>query len=116
MVPITLDIRQNRLVLKDSFLFHPNNSSDPEEFAKTLVSDIGLPDTFTPLIAFSIREQVISYMEFESTRLGMLDEDGMDDREGAVTQGSRWLRTEMIHQWEPKLEVLSKKRWRRLRE
>ncbi|RXH80028.1 hypothetical protein DVH24_041175 [Malus domestica] len=60
IVPIKLDLRVNRTVIRDQFLWDLNNfESDPEEFAKTFCADLGIQDPEVgPAIAFSIREQL----------------------------------------------------------
>ncbi|XP_058076693.1 chromatin structure-remodeling complex protein BSH isoform X3 [Magnolia sinica] len=60
LVPIKLDLRVNRTVVRDQFLWDLNNfESDPEEFARTFCSDLEIRDPEVgPAIAVAIREQL----------------------------------------------------------
>ncbi|KMS98603.1 hypothetical protein BVRB_3g070460 [Beta vulgaris subsp. vulgaris] len=60
IVPIKLDLRVNQTLIRDQFLWDLNNmESDPEDFAKTFCSDMGIEDPEVgPAIAFAIREQL----------------------------------------------------------
>lgn len=57
---IKLDLRVNRTLIHDQFLWDVNNpDSDPEAFAKRLCEDLELQDPeIAPAIAVSIREQI----------------------------------------------------------
>ncbi|EEF43211.1 chromatin structure-remodeling complex protein BSH [Ricinus communis] len=59
-VPIKLDLRVNRTLIKDQFLWDLNNfDSDPEDFATTFCKDLGIQDPeVAPAVAFAIREQL----------------------------------------------------------
>lgn len=51
-----LEVRVADLVLQDRFLWDINDpGANPEAFAKTTVSDLGLPLDFVPAISLSIR-------------------------------------------------------------
>ncbi|GAB2265533.1 hypothetical protein Dimus_000581 [Dionaea muscipula] len=60
IVPIKLDLRVNHTLIRDQFLWNLNNmESDPEEFARTFCTDMGIEDPEVgPAIAFAIREQL----------------------------------------------------------
>lgn len=60
LVPIKLDLRVNRTVIRDQFLWDLNNfESDPEEFARTFCKDLEIGDPeVCPAIAIAIREQL----------------------------------------------------------
>ncbi|GMH29703.1 hypothetical protein Nepgr_031546 [Nepenthes gracilis] len=60
IVPIKLDLRVNHTLIRDQFLWDLNNmESDPEEFARTFCTDMGIEDPEVgPAIAFAIREQL----------------------------------------------------------
>jgi hypothetical protein len=61
---VKLDIRIGDLVLSDQFEWDINNQSNsPEEFAKSLCSDLGLGSEFLLPIAHSIKEQVLEYQK-----------------------------------------------------
>ncbi|XP_077218425.1 transcription regulatory protein SNF5, putative (BSH) isoform X2 [Tasmannia lanceolata] len=60
LVPLKLDLRVNRTVIRDQFLWDLNNfESDPEEFARTFCRDLDIGDPEVgPAIAVAIREQL----------------------------------------------------------
>ena len=58
-VIIKLDIFTGKVHLRDRFEWDLSSSSaSPEDFAKTLVQDLGLGSEFVTMIAHSIREQI----------------------------------------------------------
>lgn len=80
IVPIKLDLRINHTLIRDQFLWDLNNfESDPEEFAKTLCTDLGVHDPEVgPAIAFAIREQLyeIAVQNVASARESRLSKKG----------------------------------------
>ncbi|KAK1294663.1 Chromatin structure-remodeling complex protein BSH [Acorus calamus] len=60
IVPIKLDLRVNKTVIRDQFLWDLSNfDSDPEEFARNFCSDLEIQDPEVgPAIAIAIREQL----------------------------------------------------------
>eukprot|EP01018_Ginkgo_biloba_P010013 Gb_31660 [translate_table: standard] len=60
LLPLKLDLRVNKTVIKDQFLWDVNNlDSDPEEFARSLCKDLEIEDPEVgPAIAVAIREQL----------------------------------------------------------
>jgi SWI/SNF-related matrix-associated actin-dependent regulator of chromatin subfamily B protein 1 len=61
VVLVSLDILMNDVHIVDRFfwdLAEPRNS--PEEFAASMVCELGLPTEFTPIVSFHIREALIN--------------------------------------------------------
>lgn len=58
-----LDLRVNKTVIKDQFLWDVNNlESDPEDFARVLCKDLEIEDhEVGPVIAVTIREQLYEF-------------------------------------------------------
>ncbi|KAK1387366.1 Chromatin structure-remodeling complex protein BSH [Heracleum sosnowskyi] len=80
IVPIKIDLRVNRMVIKDQFLWDLNNvESDPEEFARIFCKDLGIDDPEVgPEIAFAIREQLyeIAVQNVSSARESKISKKG----------------------------------------
>eukprot|EP01016_Furgasonia_blochmanni_P040451 TRINITY_DN5165_c0_g1_i8.p1 TRINITY_DN5165_c0_g1~~TRINITY_DN5165_c0_g1_i8.p1 ORF type:complete len:337 (-),score=31.12 TRINITY_DN5165_c0_g1_i8:236-1246(-) len=74
---IELDVRIDNVTLKDRFEWDINDpNNNPEDFAITLCSELGLSGEFAVQIAHSIREQIIRYqraLEKEGGRRGIED-------------------------------------------
>jgi SWI/SNF-related matrix-associated actin-dependent regulator of chromatin subfamily B protein 1 len=63
VLPLKLDLRVNKTVIKDQFLWDVNNlESDPEYFARVLCKDLEIEDREVgPAIAVAIREQLYEF-------------------------------------------------------
>ncbi len=62
--PIRLEVRLNNLILRDQFMWDINNpSNSPEQFASTLIADLGLGSEFFLPVAHSIREQIHAHRQ-----------------------------------------------------
>ncbi|KAM7255025.1 hypothetical protein ACFE04_020266 [Oxalis oulophora] len=80
LVSMKLDLRVNNTIIKDHFLWDLNNfNSDPEEFARTMCTDLKIQDPEVgPAIAFAIREQLyeIAIQSVASARENKLTKKG----------------------------------------
>ncbi|KAJ0980039.1 hypothetical protein J5N97_015513 [Dioscorea zingiberensis] len=80
IVPLKLDLRVNNTVIRDQFLWDVSNfESDPEEFARTLCTDLDIIDPEVgPAIAVAIREQLyeIATQSVSSARESRLAKKG----------------------------------------
>ena len=64
LLRLRLDLTLDGVRLTDQFLWDPlHPHSSPEEYARVLVGDLGLGGEWTPLIAWSIRDQLLAAAE-----------------------------------------------------
>ena len=64
LLRLRLDLTLDGVRLTDQFLWDPlHPHSSPEEYARVLVGDLGLGGEWTPLIAWSIRDQLLAATE-----------------------------------------------------
>ena len=64
LLQLRLDLTLDGVRLTDRFLWDPlHPHSSPEEYARVLVGDLGLGGEWTPLIAWSIRDQLLAAAE-----------------------------------------------------
>ena len=66
-IPVTLEVQVGRRLIRDRFLWDssPNNPITPEHYAKIFVADYGLGGETVPMLATSIREQILIHAQQE---------------------------------------------------
>ncbi|XP_011621875.1 chromatin structure-remodeling complex protein BSH isoform X2 [Amborella trichopoda] len=84
LLPIKLDLRVNKTIIRDQFLWDVSNfESDPEEFARNLCRDLDIEDPEVgPAIAVAIREQLyeIAVQNVASARETRISKKGRRER------------------------------------
>lgn len=74
ILPLKLDVVRNGVRLEDRVLWNTEDEHlTPEEFAKMLVSDLGLGPEFENGVAFAVREQLLFHAR------GIADTSGMEE-------------------------------------
>ncbi|CAG8544182.1 4033_t:CDS:10, partial [Diversispora eburnea] len=105
-VTINLDIHVGRLNLRDRFEWDLSSDLTPEEFSKTLASDLGIGGEFVSMIAHSIHEQILKY------RKEMKLDDSDNEREPLK---SIFRSYESAEEWCPVLEILTNEELEKIR-
>ncbi|RHZ81118.1 hypothetical protein Glove_123g151 [Diversispora epigaea] len=105
-VTINLDIHVGRLNLRDQFEWDLSSDLTPEEFSKTLASDLGIGGEFVSMIAHSIHEQILQYKK------EMKLDDSDNEREPLK---SIFRSYENAEEWCPVLEILTNEELEKIR-
>ncbi|KAH9301694.1 hypothetical protein KI387_013277, partial [Taxus chinensis] len=116
VLPLKLDLRVNKTVIKDQFLWDVNSlESDPEEFARALCKDLEIEDPEVgPAIAVAIREQLyeIAIQNVTSGRETRVSKKSRRDRGVDFTSTSKVGGTALdyMKRLGPKISVLRRRK------
>ncbi|GES78045.1 SWI/SNF-related matrix-associated actin-dependent regulator of chromatin subfamily B member 1 isoform X3 [Rhizophagus clarus] len=105
-VLINLDINVGKLSLRDRFEWDLSSDLTPEEFSKTLASDLGIGGEFVTLIAHSIHEQLLKHKK-------EIKSDDSDNEHEPLKSVFRNI--EDVDEWCPVLEILTEEELEKIR-
>ncbi|XXG84719.1 hypothetical protein AAC387_Pa10g2176 [Persea americana] len=114
LVPIKLDLRVNRTVIRDQILWDLNNfESDPEEFARTFCTDLEIEDPeIGPAIAVAIREQLyeIAIQNVASARETRISKKGRRAAEFVTASKSGGTALDLVKLFGSKASIIRKRK------
>ena len=99
---VRLDIRIDRVVVRDQFEWDLSANNDPDTFAEALCADLGLETRHVPALAHAIREQIAELSAFRHNRAGC----------PTVTERTVFRKTPDV--WAPTVECLTPEETERL--
>ncbi|XP_068660053.1 chromatin structure-remodeling complex protein BSH isoform X1 [Aristolochia californica] len=114
IVPVKLDLRVNRTIIRDQFLWDLNNfESDPEELARSLCRDLDITDPEVgPAIAVAIREQLfeIAIQNVASARETRVGKKGRRGSEYVTASKSSGAALDVVKLFGNKASVIRKRK------